>query len=139
MINIRKGIFETSSSSEDSISVYQSMKLFILSEVDYKRFLAGDLYVKFDGLKPVVSDDYMYITNENEKAIKDYNIGLVNKSGLKNTANMYASNIYNWMDKLYIDYKTYCRALQLYYYEVSYFDYTEMDNVIFGFYGYTED
>lgn len=43
-INLRKGLFETSSSSEDSLSVYQDMKLYILPKDVYNRFIDGDVY-----------------------------------------------------------------------------------------------
>ena len=63
-INLRKGLFETSSSSEDSLSVYQDMNLFILPKDKYEQFVDGKLYVKFDNIHPSVSDDYLKITYE---------------------------------------------------------------------------
>lgn len=43
---IRKGIFETSSSSEDSLSVYQDMKLYVLPKDIYNKFVDGKIYIR---------------------------------------------------------------------------------------------
>lgn len=138
MIKVRKGLFETSSSSEDSLSIYQDMRLFILPEVEYKKFLSGNLYVRFDGVHPSYTDDFDRMLKENDSAFATYKIPTISDYP-KSVQNMYGSTLFSYMDKLYIDYKTYLKAINMYYSESNHFDYTDSDNIIFGFYGYTRD
>lgn len=74
---IRKGIFETSSSSEDSLSVYQDMKLYILPKDIYDKFVDGKIYLR-------VSDQQIYPEYvENEIEAIDKNNEMIAKIGNK--------------------------------------------------------
>lgn len=138
-INLRKGLFETSSSSEDSLSVYQDMKLFILPKEEYEQFVDGKLYVKFDNIHPSVSDDYLKITEENEKFIYENKISRHLLGKIKTIIDVPSWILYPYMDKLYFDYKTYTDMIYRHYTDYSLFNYEDDDNFIFGYYGYTEE
>lgn len=138
-INLRKGLFETSSSSEDSLSVYQDMKLFILPKDKYEQFVDGKLYVKFDNIHPSVSDDYLKITEENEKFIYENKISIHLLGKIKTIIDVPSWILYPYMDKLYFDYKTYTDMIYMHYADYSLFNYEDDNNVIFGYYGYTEE
>lgn len=136
---IRKGLFETSSSSEDSLSIYQDMKLFILPKNEYEQFVDGKLYVKFDNIHPSVSDDYLKITEENEKFIYENKISRHLIGKIKTIIDVPSWILCPYMDKLYFDYQTYTDMICRHYTDYSFFNYEDGDNLIFGYYGYTED
>ena len=131
---IRKGLFETSSSSEDSLSVYQDMKLYVLPKDVYNRFVDGEVYVRFGyGIHPEWTDDVNYVNKTNAEPMKKYNLVRPNDGGL------IRGYIFHYTQYLYISYSTYWDELNYHYSEFEWFDYEDGDNIIFGYYGYTED
>ncbi len=134
-LNIRKGLFETSSSSEDSLSVYQSMELFILPKKEYKKFINGELYVNFSDMKPSFTDDEEAMLTANEKFIKERGIN----RDLKSLEQLGAYLIYNHRSELYINYNIYLRMVNGHFSDANYFEYENGDEVIFGYYGYMLD
>ena len=129
MINIRKGIFETSSSSEDSLSVYQSMKLFIIPTWQYEMFTNGDMYICFNSLHPTVTDNWLYSRELNDKIIKKGYTG----------SQIPAAYIAGHFEELYLSYEEYLSYLNREYSDYNLFKYEDGDNTIFGFYGYDYD
>ena len=140
-INLRKGLFETSSSSEDSLSVYQDMKLYILPKDVYNRFINGKVYIKFgENIRPDWSDDEDCVISANEISIKDIKIRLQqfeNNDALY--VPYYLSDALYYLEHYYTNYTIYKNILERYYYDVSFFEYENDNDVIFGFYGYTEE
>ncbi len=134
-INLRKGLFETSSSSEDSLSVYQDMKLYILPKDIYNRFINGEVYIRFgENIRPDWSDDENAIEEANKEPVKKYNLAS-STPGYK----FAVGHLYYYFDKFYIDYKSYTGELYYHFSDYQLFNYEDGDNMIFGFYAYTED
>lgn len=140
-INIRKGLFETSSSSEDSVSVYQDMKLFIWPKDLYNEFVEGKIYGCFANINPSFTDEYADMLEYNEESIKKYNLAkhLVSKKEITSVDDLSNYIIFNNFNKLFIDYKTWQNVLRCHYYDVEFFEYENEGNIIFGYYGYTEE
>ena len=131
--NLRKGLFETSSSSEDSLSVYQDMKLFILPKDVYNRFVDGEVYVRFgDNIHPEWTSDVNHVNEANATPLKKYNL-------LRPDGGIIKGYIFYYTQYLYINYATFWDELQYHYSEFEWFDYEDGDNIIFGYYGYTEE
>ena len=133
--NLRKGLFETSSSSEDSLSVYQDMKLYILPKDIYNKFLDNQIWIKFSGIHPSWSDDENVIKEANEAPNKKYHV-IENYNG-KPWFN--PVRIYHYLDSFYINYETYSNMLNSQFSDHNIFEYEDNDNIIFGFYGYQEE
>lgn len=141
---IRKGIFETSSSSEDSLSVYQDMKLYILPKDIYDKFVDGKIYLR-------VSDQQIYPEYvENEIEAIDKNNEMIAKIGNKIRVESspknkffycphYSSDGIRFMNKFFVDYETYKYIICRYYSDYSLFNYENNGDMIFGFFGYTEE
>lgn len=131
---IRKGLFETSSSSEDSLSIYQEMKLYILPKDIYNRFISGEIYVRFgNNIHPEWSDDILCVDEANSKPLKEY--GLMWDNG-KLAIGGY---VFNYLQYLYVNYKTFTDVLYHHFSEHELFNYEDGNDMIFGYYGYTED
>ena len=131
-INIRKGLFETSSSSEDSLSIYQDMKLYVLPKTVYEAFTDGRVCLRFyNTLHPAWSDDENCINEVNSKFI---NNSIPGKPGEFNNRSILYS-----LDKVYINYNSWVKTLRWHYYDVELFNYEDNDNMIFGYYGYTQE
>lgn len=137
---IRKGLFETSSSSEDSLSVYQDMKLYILPKDVYDKFVSDDVYVKLNGINPSWTNDEDCVIAANEVSIKEAKIRL-EQFAYDNVlyAPYRSSDALYYLEHYYTNYTIYKKILERYYYEVNFFEYENDNNVIFGFYGYIED
>lgn len=132
---IRKGLFETSSSSEDSLSVYQDMELFVLPKDLYEKFEDNELYIKLisGSIVPMVAEDADWVKEENNKIAKKYKIKL------DSNGNIPVYYCFSNKHEIYVDYQTYIDMVNRYYYEVEFFSKENKDEVIFGYYGYTED
>ena len=132
---IRKGLFETSSSSEDSLSVYQDMSIFVLPQDLYQKFEDNELYLKLctDSIIPMVAEDYNWVKEENKRVAKKYKIKLDNNGEVP-----YYYCFTN-RNSFYINYETYIASIRHYFYDVEFFNKENNDEVIFGFYGYIED
>lgn len=127
MIKVRKGLFETASSSEDSLSVCQDMKLYILAKDFYEKFKNGELYIKFDALHPSVSDDFLYKSDENDKVLKDKHF---------QGDQIPAAYIAGKFEKLFLSFDEYISYLNREYSDYNLFEYENGYFMIFGFYGY---
>jgi len=131
-LNIRKGLFETSSSSEDSLSVYQDMKLYILPKTLYEAFTDGRICLRFyNTLRPAWSDVENYINEVNSKFINNITAG---KPGEFTNGSI----LYN-INKVYINYNSWVNALRWHYSDFELFNYEYNDSMIFGYYGYTQE
>ena len=135
-IVLRKGIFETSSSSEDSLTVWQEMKLFILPVDEYEKFKNGELYVKLNGVRP-----FQY--TDDEDVVKEDNIKMsanVDVEPFKNhefiMVNRWCEDFLYYLNNFYTSYETYRYAANRKYTDVEFFEYDNEGEVIFGFYGY---
>ena len=126
-IQLRKGLFETSSSSEDSLSVCQDMKLFIVAKDFYEKFKNGKMYIKFDALHPTVSEDIEYIRDENDKVLT--------KGGYVDDK-LPALYISGKFEKLFLSFDEYVSYLNREYSDYNLFEYEDGYFMIFGFYGY---
>ena len=139
-IVIRKGLFETSSSSEDSISVYQDMKLFILHKDIYQKFIDGDIYVKLNTIKPSWTAEEDCIIAANEASIKEAKIRL-EQYPYDDVLYMpyFSSDALYFLDHYYTNYSIYRKILERFYDDVSFFEYENNGDIIFGYYGYREE
>lgn len=136
-INLRKGLFETSSSSEDSLSVYQDMKLYILPTDEYEKFWQDELLVKFNSPNPSISNDMNAIIEANKEILKKYRKDDLEVDEYNIPKRHYLiSGIY---DELYITYEVWKDILYQHYNDYNMFDYENNGEIIFGFYGYTEE
>jgi len=134
-VNLRKGIFETSSSSEDSLSVYQEMKLYILPKDIYNNFLDGKIWIKFDGIRPHWCADAKTVEEKNKIPNKEYHV----IEFYNNQLWVNPLRVYYYLDSFYINYETYSNMLGSQFSDYNGFEYEDGDNIIFGFYGYTEE
>lgn len=137
-INIRKGLFETSSSSEDSLSVYQDMKLFILPKEVYNKFKENELYVKLNDMYPSFTNDDDCVIAANENSIKEAKIRIEAYDDILYKP-YWGSDALYYLDHYYTNYKIYTDVVNRHYSDVSFFEYENNNEVIFGFYGYTEE
>ena len=137
-IKLRKGIFETSSSSEDSLSVYQDMKLYILPKYVYNKFKSNEIYIKLNDVNPSWTDDKDCVITTNEQSIKESKIRLEGYDDILYIP-YYLSDTLYYLSHYYTNYDIYSNILKRHYYEVSFFEYENGNDVIFGFYGYIEE
>lgn len=138
-INIRKGLFETSSSSEDSLSVYQDMQLFILPKAAYEKFVEGKLYIKLTDMKPPFTADDECKNTANKEAVDKLKQNGSRYNSINSIEDIYTYRWYDFRNIFYINYKQYLDMVKSYFYEVNFFNYENGNQVIFGFYGYTEE
>lgn len=136
---IRQGLFETSSSSEDSLSVYQEMNLYIVSKDQYNLFMFNKGYYRFENTIPIFSDDEDYIY--------EYNLNyLTSRKGYEHIVEQYKETrtfkhlnyhlIKDYLPYIFISYDEYVYMVKNYYYDYDFFDYDNDSQKIFGFYGY---
>lgn len=137
-IVIRKSIFETASSSEDSVSIYQDMHLYILPLDIYNKFISGEVYVKFNNINPSWIDDEDYVIAANENSIKEAKIRLEAYDDLIYIPYYHSDGLY-YLENYYTNYNVFQKVVSRYYYDFEFFTYENGNDVIFGFYGYTED
>lgn len=140
--NIRKGLFETSSSSEDSLSVYQEMKLFILDINDYNEFIDGNLYIRFDHLNPYTKEpDKAYETNLNnlKRIYEGVNSFITNYQESKEFKHLSVWGIRDNLRNIFISYEDLIYMLNNIYSDYEFFNYENNEEMIFGWYGYTEE
>lgn len=134
-INLRKGLFETSSSSEDSLSVYQDMELFILPIKEYDKFVNDKLYIRLDNINPSFIENIDEVLKANES--------FFNKAGYTNDIEtlekLSGYLLYNYRKEVYINYYCYKRMINNHFYDSNFFSYENGANMIFGYYGYTEE
>lgn len=135
---IRKGLFETSSSSEDSLSVYQDMKLYILPKDVYNKFKSNEIYIKLNDINPSWTDDEDYVIAANEESIKEAKIRLGGYDDILYKP-YFSSDVLYYLNHYYTNYDIYTNTLERHYYDVNFFEYENGNDVIFGFYGYIED
>ena len=135
---IRKGLFETSSSSEDSLSVYQDMRLYILPKDVYEKFKSGEVYVKLKDTKPSWTNDEDCVIAANEKSITESKIRLESYDDILYKP-YYGSDALYYLQHYYTNYSIYFESVGRHYYDVNFFEYENGNDVIFGFYGYIED
>lgn len=144
---VRKGLFETASSSEDSLSVYQEMKLYILPAEEYDLFKNNQLYVKFSNTIPYYTDDKYTVIADNAEQIKLLKLSPEEvKDHLtpdKETPFIYVprwiGDFPHNLRNFYTTYNALRYAASRYYSEVQFFEYENNGDVIFGFYGYFEN
>ena len=140
---IRKGIFETSSSSEDSLSVYQGMHLYILPKDIYDKFVNGKIYLKAsDQIYPEYTENEIEAIEKNNEMVAKVGNKIRVESSPKNKSFYYphfsSDGIY-FMNKFFVDYETYKLIIYRYYSGYSLFNYENNGDMIFGFYGYVEE
>lgn len=137
-IVIRKSIFETASSSEDSISIYQDMHLYILPLDIYNKFISGEVYVKFNNINPSWTDDEDCVIAANEESIKEAKIRLGGYDDILYKP-YFSSDALYYLNHYYTNYDIYQKVISRYYSDFEFFTYENGNDVIFGFYGYTEE
>lgn len=135
---IRKSIFETSSSSEDSLSVYQDMKLYILPKDVYNKFKSNEIYIKLNDIHPSWTNDEDCVISANEKSIKESKIRLEEYNNILYKPYFLSDSLY-YLSHYYTNYDIYTNILKRHYYDVYFFEYENGNDIIFGFYGYIED
>lgn len=136
-IVIRKGLFETSSSSEDSLSVYQDIKLYVLPKNIYEKFIDNEIYVKLNTINPSYTNDEDCVIAANEVSIREAKIRIEDYNGI--VYKPYYSDVLYYLERYYTNYDIYRKSLERKYHSVNFFNYENGDDVIFGFYGYIED
>jgi hypothetical protein len=139
---IRQGLFETSSSSEDSLSVSQDMNLYIVLTERYNLFKNGEGYFRFESNTPVFSEDEEYVYNYNLKFLSS-------KTGYEHITDQYKESktfkhlsayfIKDYLPYIYISYDEYIYMINHVYSGWDSFEYDNYDETIFGYYGYTYD
>lgn len=93
------------------------------------------MYIRFgENIRPDWSDDKNAIEEANKEPVKKYNLAGMN-SGYK----FAVGHLYYYFDKFYIDYESYTHELYYHFSDYELFNYEDGDNMIFGFYAYTED
>lgn len=144
--NVRKGIFETSSSSEDSVTVYEQMRMYGVKTELYNRFINGEVMFKFGDSGSIEDIEYL----ENEYAL-DRNIRLMYEKSEQNK-NEYSTEIEKYKSKGIICWPFRCMKHELYFtygqftdvFGNEYYDYTPFTETIgeytvFGVYGYNNE
>ncbi len=139
---IRQGLFETSSSSEDSLSVYQDMNLYIGSKDQYELFENNEGYYRFENNVPIFSDDEEYVYN--------YNLNFFSiKKGYENIIEQYKTSrtlkhlsyhlIKDYLPYIFISYDELVYMIKNIYDGYDLFKYDNDSQKIFGYYGYIYD
>lgn len=144
--NVRKGIFETSSSSEDSVTVYEQMKMYGVKTELFNRFINGEVMFKFGNSDSIEDIEYL----ENEYAM-DRNIRLMYEKSEKNN-HEYSSDIEKYKNNgtiawpfrcmkhdLYFTYRQFADVFGNEYYEYTPFSETIGEYTVFGVYGYNNE